>query len=223
MCGSWDVWFWGLSLQIAGASTNNVGTYNAGTVLASNPVAWIVIGIIIVIIFWILAILGVDIYGKVLNASFIIAIIGSFITIGVYAGAFVGGGEAAMASAWNSSPFGTPGTQFYYASYAQVIAAGAVAGQAPFDFGATMTFMSVGAIWAYIGYTATAFIGGEVKSPKRNMLIGLGLGTILIAVYYVGISGLMYGSVGVFVKSYTYCDVNGVVINGNSPPVVARF
>jgi len=217
----WDVWFWGLSLQIAGASTNNIGTYNAGTVLATNPVAWIVLGIIIVVIFWVLAIMGVDIYGKVLNASFIIAIIGSFITIGVYAGAFMGGGEAAMAAAWNSSPFGTQGTQFYYASYDQIITAGAVAGTAPFDFGATMTFMAVGAIWAYIGYTATSFIGGEVKSPKRNMLIGLGMGTILIAVYYIGISGLMYGSVGVFIKSYTYCDVNGVVLNGNTPPVVA--
>lgn len=217
----WDVWFWGLSLQIAGASTNNIGTYNAGTVLATNPVAWIVIGIIIVVIFWVLALFGVDIYGKVLNASFIIAVIGSFITIGVYAGAFMGGGEAAMAAAWNSSPFGTQGTQFYYASYDQIITAGAVAGTAPFDFGATMTFMAVGAIWAYIGYTATSFIGGEVKSPKRNMLIGLGMGTILIAVYYIGISGLMYGSVGVFIKSYTYCDVNGVVLNGNTPPVVA--
>jgi amino acid transporter len=217
----WDVWFWGLSMQIAGAATNNLGTYNAGTVLATNPIAWIVIGIIIVVIFWVLAILGVDIYGKVLNASFIIAVIGSFLTIGVYAGAFIGGGEAAMAAAWNSSPFGTPGTDFYYASYAQIIAAGAEAGTAPFSWGATLTFMSVGAIWAYIGYTATAFIGGEVKSPKRNMLIGLGMGTVLIAVYYVGISGLMYGSVGVFVKSYTYCDVNGVVLNGNSPPVVA--
>jgi len=217
----WDVWFWGLSLQIAGASTNNIGTYNAGTVLATNPVAWIVLGIIIVVIFWLLAIMGVDIYGKVLNASFIIAIIGSFITIGVYAGAFMGGGEAAMAAAWNSSPFGTQGTQFYYASYDQIITAGAVAGTAPFDFGATMTFMAVGAIWAYIGYTATSFIGGEVKSPKRNMLIGLGMGTILIAVYYIGITGLMYGSVGVFIKSYTYCDVNGVVLNGNTPPVVA--
>jgi amino acid transporter len=217
----WDVWFWGLCLQLAGASTNNVVTYNAGTVMANNPVAWIVIGLVILVIFWVLAILGVDIYGKVLNAMFIVAVIGSFITMGVYAAAAAGGGEAAMATAWNASPFGNPATQFYYASYDQVMAAGAPGWTAPFSWSATLTFMAVGAIWAYIGYTATAFIGGEVKTPKRNMLIGLGLGTILIAVYYVTISQLMYGSVGNFVKAYAYCDANGIVINGNSPSVVA--
>jgi amino acid transporter len=217
----WDVWFWGLCLQLAGASTNNVATYNVGTVLANNPVAWIIIGLVILIIFWALAILGVDIYGKVLNAMFIIAIIGSFITMAVYAGAAVGGGEAAMKTAWDASPFGNPATAFYYASYDQIMVAGAPGWIAPFSFQATMTFMAVGAIWAYIGYTATAFIGGEVKTPKRNMLIGLGIGTVLIAVFYVTISGLMFGSVGNFVKAYAYCDANTIELNGNTPSVVA--
>jgi len=217
----WDVWFWGLCLQIGGASINNLGIYNAGTFMATSPVAWIGIGLAILVIFWVLAILGVDIYGKVLNGMFIAAVIGSFITIGVYLGAIVGGGEAAMKAAWDSSAFGNPASPFYYASYDQIMEAGKAGWTAPFDFGATMTFMAVGAMWAYIGYTATAFIGGEVKSPKRNMLIGLGLGTILIAVYYVVISGLMYGAAGKFVKAYTYCEMNGITLNGNSAPVVS--
>jgi APA family basic amino acid/polyamine antiporter len=44
---------------------------------------------------------------------------------------------------------------------------------------------SLGAFWGYEGWNNIAYIGEEVKNPKRNLPLALGLGTILVIVAYV--------------------------------------
>jgi APA family basic amino acid/polyamine antiporter len=44
---------------------------------------------------------------------------------------------------------------------------------------------SLGAFWGYEGWNNIAYIGEEVKNPKRNLPLALGVGTIIVMVTYV--------------------------------------
>ena len=44
---------------------------------------------------------------------------------------------------------------------------------------------SLGAFWGYDGWNNIAFIGEEIKNPKRNLPLALGLGTLCVMAVYV--------------------------------------
>jgi basic amino acid/polyamine antiporter, APA family len=44
---------------------------------------------------------------------------------------------------------------------------------------------SLGAFWGYEGWNTIGFIGEEIKNPKRNLPIALGLGTLIVMAVYV--------------------------------------
>ncbi len=44
---------------------------------------------------------------------------------------------------------------------------------------------SLGAFWGYEGWNNIAYIGEEVKNPKKNLPLALGVGTIIVIVSYV--------------------------------------
>jgi APA family basic amino acid/polyamine antiporter len=44
---------------------------------------------------------------------------------------------------------------------------------------------SLGAFWGYEGWNNIAYIGEEVKSPRKNLPLALGVGTIIVMVAYV--------------------------------------
>jgi len=54
-----------------------------------------------------------------------------------------------------------------------------------FDMMKALFIASLGAFWGYEGWNNIAYIGEEVKNPKRNLPLALGLGTILVIVAYV--------------------------------------
>jgi APA family basic amino acid/polyamine antiporter len=47
---------------------------------------------------------------------------------------------------------------------------------------------SLGAFWGYDGWNNIAFIGEEIKNPKRNLPLALGLGTLGVMAVYVMIN-----------------------------------
>jgi len=49
---------------------------------------------------------------------------------------------------------------------------------------------SLGAFWGYEGWNNIAYIGEEVKNPKRNLPLALGVGTIIVIVVYVLLNAL---------------------------------
>ena len=53
------------------------------------------------------------------------------------------------------------------------------------DFMKALFIASLGAFWGYEGWNNIAYIGEEVKNPKRNLPLALGLGTLLVIVAYV--------------------------------------
>ncbi|MBU6220481.1 MAG: APC family permease [Saprospiraceae bacterium] len=48
-----------------------------------------------------------------------------------------------------------------------------------------MTIASLGAFWGYEGWNQIGYIGEEVKNPKKNLPLALGIGTLIVIVIYV--------------------------------------
>lgn len=73
----------------------------------------------------------------------------------------------------------------------------------PFEMGAFFTAM-MAAFWAFEGWNNVGFLGGEIKNPKRNIPIALGVGTLVVMVLYVltNVAFLNMGSVGFFDELY---------------------
>ncbi len=51
-----------------------------------------------------------------------------------------------------------------------------------------VTIASLGAFWGYEGWNCIGLIGEEIKNPKRNLPIALGIGTLVIMVIYVSLN-----------------------------------
>jgi len=51
-----------------------------------------------------------------------------------------------------------------------------------------MTVASLGAFWGYQGWNNVGFIGEEIKNPKRNLPLALGVGTIIVMLIYISLN-----------------------------------
>ncbi|MFN3850503.1 MAG: APC family permease [Spirosomataceae bacterium] len=49
----------------------------------------------------------------------------------------------------------------------------------------SLTIASLGAFWGYEGWNHIGYIGEEVKNPKRNLPLALGIGTLIVILIYV--------------------------------------
>jgi basic amino acid/polyamine antiporter, APA family len=51
--------------------------------------------------------------------------------------------------------------------------------------GKAIIIASLGAFWGYEGWNCVGFIGEEIRSPKKNIPLALGIGTLIIMLVYV--------------------------------------
>jgi APA family basic amino acid/polyamine antiporter len=75
------------------------------------------------------------------------------------------------------------------------------------DWGAAFPGLAVGLIFvmfSYSGWNAAAYIGEEVKDPERNLPLSLILGTILVALIYMGLNA-------VYIYAMPLEDMKGVL------------
>jgi len=204
-----DTSFIGFAFQVVGKYPWD-GLFQLGTWMQTTE-AGIIVGIIMVIIFFIITVLGLDIFGKVLNALLIIAVIGSIATIIVlatgnplnatinYALAYTNPMQLGDPANWASTKIWGMISDYtdYLISYVETNGMDALS-----DTFMAMIFI----VWAYIGFTASTFVGGEIKEVRKSMVISVFIGTLLIAGYYVLISGLVYYASGPFLYVYTYAQ-----------------
>jgi len=191
-----DVEFWGLSLWIAGVALKNPALISTGLVWMNEAWAKAVGGAVLVTIFLIIGLLGLRLYATIMNILLIIPAIGSLFMIA----AFASGMGAAQAMWEEVFGAGTWDAVFRiarnYGWSEKVYGMGA-------SWTATMQ-ATVPATWAYIGFTATAFVGSEVREPSKSFMVGIALGSTIIAAYYIFISWAVYAAYGNFVSAYTY-------------------
>ncbi len=204
--------FLGFGFQIIGHYPTD-GLYQLGSWMQSTE-AGVWIGIVLVVIFFVVTVAGLNIFGKVLNAMLIVAVAGSFFMIlyllagneinamANYALAFSNPMDMALSGGLDNAV-----TRLYAVFYMDYLESTALAytDAAITGQGLQDTFSAVALLtWAYIGFTASTFVGGEVKEPNRSMVISVIYGTCIIAAYYIGISYLAYNSSGLFGNVYAF-------------------
>jgi len=197
----YDIPLWGQCLQIAGVATGNAGWVNLGTTLSTDLTVMLLGSFVILIIFGVTAFLGMRVYGWIVNALLIVPAIGSFATIGLLLSAT----PAKASTLWNQT-YGA-GTYEGIQAIANANTSHAAYPIAPFSMDATLKG-GIGAIWAYIGFTAAAYVGGEVKNPSRSMIIAIVMSATLIIIYYITVSALVYRIFGDFIPTYCFVHKN---------------
>jgi len=197
----YDIPLWGQCLQIAGVATGNTGWVDLGTTLSTDLTVMFLGSFVLLIIFAVTAFLGMRIYGWIVNALLIIPAIGSFATIGL----LVSTTPAKAPTLWNQT-YGA-GTYEGIQAIADANTGHAAYPIAPFSMDATLKG-GIAAIWAYIGFTAAAYVGGEVKNPSRSMIIAIVLSAVLIITYYIAVSALVYHVFGDFIPTYCFVHKN---------------
>ena len=190
----YDIPIWGLTFQIAGSAMQNEALLRIGSII-SAPHWGLWLGFAMVVVFSLVALRGMTTYTKIINWMLVLPAIGSVLMI-----IFMSKGSSMVAVNWDA----------VYGSgmYQKVVE---LSGQftdvwRPRSFSLAATLLAgVGGIWAYIGVTAAAYVGGEVKNPRRTMAIGLLGGASIIVLYYVFLSFTTYRTFGNFIPMY--CNV----------------
>ncbi len=215
--GAFDSIFWGMSLWIYGAMVNDAGAMSLGLWMQSF---WgqVIIGMILVTIFIVIALFGTKALAVTMDIIVIIPLITGFITIGYLAwGALTPG----LAMAQFNKIFGAGAWDKVWK-----VALNAGYDKAKYAFASNMNstiLYTIPATWAYIGFTAPAFFGGEIKEPSRSFKIAMIFGPIFIMFYYWAYAAGVWGSYGSFVSAYVFAsekapDALAAALGTSSPP-----
>ncbi len=188
----------------------------AGVPVTMNADQLAVGGILLVLIFGILALFGVRLYGYILQVMFWIPAI---ITIIFFAMWIVGTtNPAAMAKGIEVS-MGAKPEEFVKFALQQ----GMLEHSADVSFMGAVHYALLGAFWAYIGYFAVTFLAGEVKEANVKVpTIVLSAAVLIVIVYLLAssLSSLAAMSVGhvtvdgkefSFFQAYSYLSYHGAV------------
>ncbi|MGA2973023.1 MAG: amino acid permease [Candidatus Bathyarchaeia archaeon] len=185
--------FLGLSefFAILGSITGNpqMATYAA---FAASPNGYVIVGTIAIIFFTVLLVFGVRTYFKFQAASFIIAFVGSVLTIFVLATS----NTTSFITAFNNyaSLLGVSSKDAYHDVINEAVKAGYAAG-APFSWDATLK----STLWPFlalaISMLSTVF-AGEIKGVKKNQMIGIPASLLLCGGLFIVMAYLMVNVVG---------------------------
>jgi amino acid transporter len=173
------------------------------------PDVWVSIflGIILTVVIALSAAFSPKIWGRVIKILFIVPLIGSVLTMGV----LFAHNQTQFQPFWDSVFGGVPG-----GTYTDIYNAGV-----PYtpDFVASLAALPA-IIFAYSAFYASSYVGGEVKNPKRNMVLSLVLGTGLIILLFVLYTGGLANAVGErFLYGYTTYGKNVI----GAEPILPLF
>lgn len=188
----YDVDFWGLGFRIANRATGSAFAADMANTLKEGTAACLLVAILIVIVSGVVTLLGARIYSIIINLGLILGVIGSVVMIAYF---LVSSPENAPAL-WDKT----------YGGYDKIVALAAKTGWTDTPTNAAATGgAAIGAIWAYIGFTAGAYMGGEIKNPSKGMVWSITISAILVIAYYTFIGFMVYRAFGDFIPQYTWC------------------
>ena len=172
-----------------------------GTAWATSEVL-LIGGMIIVAFFAGIAYFGASMTGRILRGMFAIPAAITILLYGVMLSATPASMEAGVKALTGFSP-----TQF-----TQMALDAGMATSYAGDYWGAMAVATIGTYWAYIGFAASTFVGGEVKEAGRALPRTLFVANILIITLYVTISyisahaAMLVGQVGdySFFSAYSF-------------------
>lgn len=192
-----DVGLWGLALRIIGKGTGNPGLADFGTYLAApDPLVLLAAAILLLLSVWLFMTIGGKTFAAYTAVIWFLPLVGAIIAIALNFGNPFN--ATSYPNAWDAI-WGS-------GSYKEITA---LAADMPKtfttpSFDATISAVAGAALFAYSGFHNPAQWSGEIKNPKRNLLIGIIGGTLITAVIYISLASSAFYSGGDFIRQYDY-------------------
>jgi amino acid transporter len=207
-----DVGLWGIAFRMLGKGINNTALADLGSWLAAaDPTVKIACALFLLFTVWLFLTIGGTAFKAYTAIIWLIPIIGAIACIFLnYANPF---NPTSFKSTWDAV-WGT-------GSYEEVVNIAQIAKYkvATPSFDATIRAIAGAAIFAYSGFHNPAQWSGEIKNPKRNLLIGIIGGTLITAVIYITMAASAFYAGGEFISQYNWAYYNqGKVIDGVTVP-----
>lgn len=195
---------YGLAVSFAtlGHALGSESLLNAGVYIA-EPRPSFLLGTLLLISVVAVLLCGMRFLRRFLNVFFVIAMLGTIITLFV----FLGSSHEEFVTAFNAFMLSTAQLENAYEAMIQLATDN---GWSPTEqsFGAVLLALPLG-YWIYIGFTYSAYVGGEVKEPQNTQNYGI-LGSLALGfVFYIAIMGAYYAVVGTdFNNAAAYLERN---------------
>ncbi len=191
----WDVWYWGLSLQIAGGAIGSQTLLRVGDLLATSPEWMLALGTAITLGMGLVSIFGLRAYSRLIWLLFAIPVLGS----AAFFWAMIRGLGRAHAL-WDAT--------FGVGTWDAILTIAREAGWDPAAYVRSSWDATAGALlspmFAFVGsWAMVTYIGGEVRDVKKSAVWGGVMAVAVIAAYMVSAAFLLYGAYGEFVSAYT--------------------
>lgn len=186
---------YGLSVSLAtvGYGIDSAGLVNAGAVVGGN-VPTFIIGTVIIGTVVLVQLFGMRVLRRFLNVFFVVAVIGSVVTMVV----FFASTRAQFVSNFNDFMESTTGMTNAYNGVIEMAREEGFS-QPNTGFLNALLALPLG-YWVYIGFTYSAYIGGEVKEPQKTQTWGV-------------IGSLLFGFVVYMLTLWPYYRVVGTEFN----------
>ncbi len=198
-----DVALWGIAFRILGKGTGNAALADFGTFLSAPPdVTVILVGAILLLVtVWFFITIGGTVFKAYTALIWFVPLVGGIIAILMQLGNPFS--PAAFSKAWDAV-WGT-------GSYQEILTIAQNAGWKPTapNLDATIRGVAGAALFAYSGFHNPAQWSGEVKNPRRNMLVGIISGTLITAVIYISLAASTFFAGGDFISQYNWAYYRG--------------
>jgi APA family basic amino acid/polyamine antiporter len=216
-----DVTLWGLAFRITGKATNNDFLIRFGTYLATDAIAWIIGGLVLLLTIWAVLVIGGRLFTIYTFIIWLIPLLGALVIIAYQVGnPFEPGRFKAL---WDS----TWGAGAYDEIVTLATKNGWTASKyLTFDWNSTIIALAAAAMFAYAGFDAPAGIAGEVKRPERSFYYGIALATLVTGIVYITLAWSTFYAAGDFVSQFGVAQTRAgkeFKINLNTPAVIPLF
>jgi APA family basic amino acid/polyamine antiporter len=185
-----------------GYAMKSDGLTNAGIWIGGKWPSFL-LGTLILIIVVIVLLAGMRFLRRFLNLFFVVAMIGTILTLFV----FLGSAREELVQAFNEFMAKTSNMQDAYNGIIQLARDNGWKSVAP-SFKGTLLALPLG-YWVYIGFTYSVYVGGEVKEPQKTQTYAIIASLIFGFIFYMIICGAYYATVGSeFNNAAAYLEYN---------------
>jgi amino acid transporter len=228
-----QAWYFGSFFIQAGIATHSSAFVALGQWMSTEIWFGVTLGIIVVLVFGAVNLLGIKVFKHTMNILFVVALAAGIITVGASLyGAWIG--PQGVAALWDKT-YGqgawqeiiNVAQQSGWSDYVASFTGDSSIWGWPGQWSGTMTMTAmVAAAYAFWGADSSNYVAGEVSRPKRSFMIGVIGAMVLIYVYYLLIAIPTLTMYGQFTSFYNYIMFGGhgqelLTINTIQTPTIA--
>jgi len=197
-----DVGLWGLALRILGRGTGNAALTSFGTFLSTaDPIVILAGAILLLLSVWFFMSIGGRTFAAYIAVIWFLPLVGAIIAILLqFMNPF---NPTSFSGAWDAV-WGS-------GSYNEIVKIASDTGWKPMatNLDATISAVAGAALFAYSGFHNPAQWSGEIKNPRRNLIIGIIGGTLITAVIYISLAASAFYAGGTFISQYDWAYFKG--------------